>query len=171
MNELIEKIKTLTPIEIIKQTDDYADIKLPQYDKDETYRLHKSDNYLYRALRTNLKYNNKVKTLNGLISLRTDIREVINHMLGELAESYIDFNIKEGLYDTDPYSENRLSIYEIELLESAMNERIDEIRGYKPYYLFTYSDERVTFDNINKIIDEMIEKGIIIMKDCKGIEQ
>jgi hypothetical protein len=82
-------------------------------------------------------------------------------MLGELAESYIDFNIKERLYDKDPYCKNRLSIYELELLERAMSER-DEIRGYKPYYLFTYSDERITFDNVDEIIDEMIEKEIII---------
>jgi len=162
MNELIEKIKTLTPIEIIEQTDDYADIKLQDYDKDKIYRLHKSDEYLYRALRKNAQYN-KIKTLNGLISLRTDIREVINHMLGELAEDYIDFNIKAGLYDKDPYCEVRLSIYELELLERAMSER-DEIRGYKPYYVFTYSDERITFDNVDKIIDEMIKKEIIVIK-------
>ena len=166
MNELIEKIKTITQIKIIKQTDDYADIKLLDYDKDETYRLHKSDKYLYRALRKNAQYNNKIKTLNGLISLRIDIREIINHMLDELAEDYINFNIKTGLYDKDPYCEARLSIYELELLERAMSER-DEIRGYKPYYVFTYNDKRITFDNVDKIIDEMIKKEIIIVKEQK----
>jgi len=159
INELIEKIKTLTTIEIIDKKKDYADIRLLDYDNSE-YRLHKSDEYLYIALRTNAQCNNKVKTFNGLISMRDDIREVINHLLGDIANDYIDFNIKEGLYDTDPYCEKRLSIYELELLDGEMSERA-EIRGYKPYYFFTYSKKRVDYENVSDIVDEMIKEGII----------
>ena len=167
IDSLLKELEELTHIEIVEKNEKVAKVKLLDFEKSKiTYYdyilLRKYDYYLIKALELNKKFNNKVKTLDGLMSLRDDIREVTNHII-ELGEEYIKFNLQNGNYDKDPFCNNRLRIYELEELERAMEER-PEIRSYKPHYLFNYHDKDWHMKDINKIIDEMIKEGIIRIK-------
>ena len=164
INKLLKELEELTNIEILEKSEKMAKVKLLDFKKNKVTEydyivLNFYDYYLIKALKLNQEFNNKIKTLDGLMSLRDDIREVANHII-ELGEDYIDFNLKQNNYDKDPFCNNRLSIYELEELERAMEER-PEIRSYKPYYLFTYNKKRVDITNVDKIIDEMIREGIV----------
>jgi len=163
INYLLEELQELTNIEILEKDEKSAKVKLLDFKKskisnDDYIVVNGYDSYLLKALKLNKEFNDKIKTLDGIMALRHDIREVNNHFI-ELGENYIDFNMKNGLYDKDPFAENRLSIYDLELLEMEMSER-PEIRSYKPYYLFTYKNKEIASDTA-KVVDELIEKGII----------
>ena len=109
---MIEKLKELTNIEIVNTDEKGARVKFLDFTGDEEFFVRNKDTYIIKAVELAKKY--KVKTQDGLLSLRDDIREVENHLLGEVGEDYILNNLKEGSYDKDPYCENRQSIYELE---------------------------------------------------------
>ncbi len=117
IDDLLRELKELTKIEVIEKDERGAKVKLLDFGRskitDYDYILiNKYDYYLLKAVELAKKYG--VKTQDGLLSLRDDIRETINHFLGEQGEDYILNNLKEGNYDKDPYCENRQSIYELE---------------------------------------------------------
>ena len=117
IDDLLRELQKLTNIEILEKDDKGAKVKLLDFKKSEITTqdyvvVNFYDYYLLKAVELAKKY--KVKTQDGLLSLRDDIREVENHLLGEVGEDYILNNLKEGNYDKDPYCENRQSIYELE---------------------------------------------------------
>ena len=157
---LLDELKELTKIEIIEIIDNKsAKVKFLNFEKSKITPAYdfnvvrNYDSYLITALKLNQKFNNKIKTIDGLMSLRDDIREVENKYI-ELGYDYIDFNLKQGNYDKDPFCENRLSIYEVAELEEEMKKR--GIKEYKPSLFFNYKR-----NEIDEIIDEMINEGII----------
>ena len=163
---LLDELKELTKIEIIEIIDDKsAKIKFLDFEKskitDYNFNVIRNyDSYLIQALKLNQEYGDKIRTIDGLMSLRDDIREIENKYI-ELGDDYIDFNLKQGNYDKDPFCENRLSIYEVAELEKAMEER-KEIRTYKPSLFFNYNKKRIKAPSeVDEIIDEMIKEGII----------
>ena len=119
IDDLLNELKALTNIEILEKDDKAVKIKLLDFKQSEITTqdyivVNNYDYYLIKALELNQKFNNKIKTIDGLMSLRDDIRETINHFLGEEGENYILNGLKKGLYDKDPYCQNRLSIYQLE---------------------------------------------------------
>ena len=117
INNLINELQELTNIEIIEKSDKAVKVKLVDFGRskitDYDYIvINKYDYYLLKAIELAKLY--RVKTEDGLLSLRDDIREVENHLLGEEGENYIFNGLKKRLYDKDPYCENRLSIYQLE---------------------------------------------------------
>jgi len=163
---LLDELKELTRIEIIEIIDDKsAKIKFLDFEKskitDYNFNVIRNyDSYLIQALKLNQEYGNKIKTIDGLMSLKDDIREVENKYI-ELGDDYIDFNLKQGNYDKDPFCKNRLSIYEVAELETAMEER--EIKEYKPSLFFNYNKKRIKApDDLDEIIDEMINEKILL---------
>ena len=109
---MIEKLKELTNIEIIKTDDKGARVKFLEFTGDEEFFVRNKDEYIIKAVELAKEYG--IKTTDGLLSLRDDIRETINHFLGEQGENYIFNGLKKGLYDKDPNCKNRLSIYQLE---------------------------------------------------------
>ena len=100
--------------------------------------------------------NNRVKTEDGLLSLRYDLREIANHFI-DLGEEYINYNIKKGNYDTDPNCENRLSINELEAIT-----KMSDFKYYSTK-LFEFKKDFNIFndDEVNAVIDELFEKNIL----------
>ena len=100
---------------------------------------------------------NKVKTKEGLFALRCDLREVNNHPI-ELGEEYIEYNLKKGNYDKDPYCENRLSINELEAIVKTT-----DFKQYYPDKLFSYNKHFDCFNNeeLNRTIEELFKEEII----------
>ena len=158
---MIEKLKELTNIEILETDNLGAKVKFLDFIGDDEFFVRNGDEYIVKAVELAKEY--KIKTAEGLLSLRHDIREVINHFI-ELGEDYIQFNLEQNNYDKDPDCKNRLSIYELEELERAMEKR-PEIRSYKPYYLFSYNKRRIDSTNVDEVIDEMIKEKIIKVKN------
>ena len=117
IDDLLRELKELTKIEVIEKDEKGAKVKLLDFKQSEITTqdyivVNNYDYYLIKALELNQKFNNKIKTIDGLMSLRDDIRETINHFLGEEGENYILNNLKEGNYDKDPYCLNRLNMYD-----------------------------------------------------------
>ena len=101
---------------------------------------------------------NKIKTEEGLFALRCDLREINNHFI-ELGDEYIEYNLKKGNYDKDPYCENRLTISELEVIVKTA-----DFKEYYPDKLFSYNKHFNCFDEeeLNRTINELFEKGILI---------
>jgi len=115
LRDLLTKIKKIEKIEVVEESKDYACIKLLNYKtktESETYRLLDYDIYMYKALKLNLENKRKVKTFEGICSLRDDMREAMNTFI-DCVDKYMVKNIKKGLYDKDPYCEHRKSIYHL----------------------------------------------------------
>ena len=115
IDDLLNELKALTNIEILEKDDKAVKIKLLDFKQSEITTqdyivVNNYDYYLIKALELAKLY--KVKTQDGLLSLRDDIREVENHLLGEVGEDYILNNLKESNYDKDPYCLNRLNMYD-----------------------------------------------------------
>ena len=115
IDDLLNELKALTNIEILEKDDKAVKIKLLDFKQSEITTqdyivVNNYDYYLIKALELAREYG--VKTQDGLLSLRDDIREVENHLLGEVGEDYILNNLKEGNYDKDPYCLNRLNMYD-----------------------------------------------------------
>jgi len=162
---LLDELKELTRIEIIEIVDDKsAKVKFLDFEKSKITPAYdfnvvrNYDSYLIQALKLNQEYGNKIKTIDGLMSLKDDIRETENKYI-ELGYDYIDFNLQQGNYDKDPFCQNRLSIYEVAELEEEMKKR--GMKVYKPSLFFNYKRKIKAPDELDEIIDEMIKKGII----------
>ena len=114
LRDLLTKIEQIEKIEVVEENKDYVSIKLLNYTSEtaETYKLLDYDIYMYEALKLNLKNKRKVKTLTGIRGLRDDMREAMNIFIDNVDE-YIAKNIKKGLYDKDPYCQNRKTIYHL----------------------------------------------------------
>ena len=161
---LLNELKELTQIEVIEIIDnksakvrflDFEKSKITDYDFNVVRNY---DSYLITALKLNQKFNNKIKNIDGLMSLKDDVREVENKYI-ELGDDYIDFNIKVKNYDKDPFCENRLSIYEVAELEIAMEER--GIKVYKKSLFFNYKKKIKAPSEVDEIIDKMLKEEII----------
>ena len=100
---------------------------------------------------------NRVKTEEGLYTLRYDLREINNHLI-ELGEEYIEYNLQNGNYDKDPYCENRLTINELEAIVKTA-----DFEKYHPEKLFSYNKHFNYFDDeeLSRTIDELYKEKII----------
>jgi len=154
LTQRIEELKKITNIEVIKIIDDKAaKIKFLDFTGDNEYTLLNYDWYIIEAIK---KGKNKIKTANGLFSLRDDIREVYNHQI-PLGEEYIDFNIENGYYDKDSDCNNRLNIHEFEIIIANAN-----FEKYNPYRLFTFKyKEPIFYTNIDEVVNELFKEQII----------
>ena len=162
---LLDELKELTRIEVIEIIDDKsAKVRFLDFEKsqitDYNFNVIRNyDSYLIQALKLNQEFNNKIKTIDGLMSLKDDIREIENKYI-ELGYDYIDFNLQQGNYDKDPFCKNRLSIYEVAELEEKMREK--GIKEYNPSLFFNYKRKIKAPDELDEIIDEMIDKKILL---------
>jgi hypothetical protein len=164
INKILNELQKLTKIKYKYIDNKSATVKFLDYKGNEEILIRHFDNYLVEAIKLNKDNGLKIKTIEGLLSLKLDLREIYNHGI-ELGEEYIYFNIDNKFYDKDPYCDNRLSINELEILEHTFHNNDLELIKFKPYQLFTYNKNRITFENASQIINDLIEKEIIKIKE------
>ena len=94
------------------------------------------DIYLEQAKELAKQYN--ITNENAIFSLRTDLREINNHMI-PLGEEYVNYALENNLYEKDPYCKNRPNLFDLEMLFFKIQEEginIDSFK-YNPNKLFT----------------------------------
>jgi len=62
------------------------------------------DIYLEQAKELAKKY--KISSEDAIFALRTDLREINNHMI-PLGEVYVNYTLENNFYEKDPYCKNR----------------------------------------------------------------
>jgi len=115
-----------------------------------------ADKYLEKAKEI---AGDKVKTKEGLFSLRNDLREAYNHFFPEppsIINDYIEFCLENKLYDIDPYAMARLKFYTLERLVKDV-----EFESYVPSELFTLKNIKTDEKNFDGFVNELFEKRII----------
>ena len=94
------------------------------------------DIYLEQAKKLAKKY--KISSEDAIFSLRTDLREINNHMI-PLGEEYVNYALENNLYEKDPYCKNRPNLFDLEMLffklQEIENFDINNFK-YNPHKLF-----------------------------------